>query len=259
VTVTTTQPSSGRTLGRLQAWLPALYYGGVGLLLLLIVTGAWVHIVPGTVGRHIAFDSEGYLLALVLPAWIEFVRPRLRGRPAEWPVTVGVGLVTLAVFVFMYETTSIPGSIKTLNETVMALAFLFVYVQSWRRPTKAVAALCSLVVLGVLLATDHSSLVAFPTNTAEGFLMLILAPIAFDITDTQILRPDRPSPLRVRVVWWALLVLIPLAVVGLEHLHFHGTFGDFIRYASRPQEAFVGMLMIELYFALRLLGRAPSR
>lgn len=232
-----------------------VYYGGLCLLLGLIISKTLTDIIPGTVGKHIGFDSEGYVLALILPLWIEYARPRLAGRQIEWPVTAAAAIVMFAVLLLLYNSQSILGTVKTLNETFLALAFLIPYVQLIRRPSRSVAWACALVVLVLLVVFDHSSLVRFPTNLAEGLVMLILAPIAFDVTDRGILRPGRPSPLRVRQAWWALLVVLPLLFIAIHHAHLGGTLGAADRYATRPQEAFVGMFILEIYFAIRLSRR----
>src|SRR5690349_1588876 len=78
------------------AWV---YYGGLSVLMILIITKVLKEdILPGTVGRHISNDSEGYVLALVLAAWIEFVRPRLAVRRAEWAVTAAAAVVMFLIF-----------------------------------------------------------------------------------------------------------------------------------------------------------------
>jgi hypothetical protein len=251
--ITSTAPPAGPSTTR-RRWRRAIavvYYLGLCLLLGLIISKSLTTVIPGTVGRHIGFDSEGYVLALFLPLWIEYARPRLAGRRDEWVITAIAALVMFGVFLWLYNSTSIIGTVKTLNETFFALAFLIPYVQLMRRPSRSVAWGCSIAVLVLLLIFDHTSLVRFPTNLAEGLVMMILAPIAFDITDRGILQPDRPSPLRLRQAWWALLVVLPVLFIGLHHAHLGGTAGAAVRYAIRPQEAFVGMFGLEIYFAVR--------
>lgn len=201
-------------------------------------------IIPGTAGKHIGFDSEGYVLALLLPPWIDYVRPRLVGR-REWAITVVAAVVMFAVFLLLSTSHSVIDTVKMLNETFFALAFLIPYVQPGRRPSKYFA------VFVLLIIFDHTSLVRFPTTLAEGLVMMILAPIAFDITDRGILQPDRHRPLRVRQGWWLLLVVLPLLFIAVQHAHLGGTLGAAARYAGRAQEAFVGMFGIEIYFAIR--------
>jgi hypothetical protein len=40
--------------------------------------------------------------------------------------------------------------------------------------------------------------------------------------------------------------------IALHHAHFGGSLGDAVNYAVRPQEAFVGMFGLEIYFAIRM-------
>lgn len=231
------------------AWV---YYAGLCVLLVLIITKVLKEdILPGTVGRHISNDSEGYVLALLLAAWIEYVRPRLAGRRAEWAVTAVAAVVMFLIFLFLYNTHSVIGTVKTLNETFFALAFLIPYVQLARRPPVAAAWGCALALLVATIVLDHTSLMGIVTALAEGVVMLILAPVAFDVADRGILTPERPSPLRVRQAWWAILVVLPLAFIVAQHAGLGGPLGGAAHYAARAQEAFVGMFLLEIYFAIR--------
>jgi hypothetical protein len=228
-----------------------VYYGGLCVLLALIISKTLAGLIPGTVGKHIGDDSEGYVLALFLPLWIEYVRPRLAGRRAEWITTAAAAAMMLGVFLLLYNSRGVIGTVKTLNETFFALTFLIPYVQLTRRPTPYAAWGGALGVLVVVLAAGHTSLMGITTNLAEGLVMMILAPIAFDVTDRGILRPERPSPLRARQAWWALLIVLPLLFIVVRHAHLGGPIGAADRYATRAQEAFAGMFLLEMYFAIR--------
>lgn len=70
--------------------LPVSYDGAVLLLLVLAVAGVTGHVFPHLLARHVSEDSEGWVLALLLPAWLQYVRPRLRGTAAEAPVAIAV-------------------------------------------------------------------------------------------------------------------------------------------------------------------------
>jgi len=70
-----------------------LYYGGLALVLALILLQLLDEVLGARLASHIAHNSEAYLAALVLSAWIQFVRPRLTGRRAEWPIAVLVGVL----------------------------------------------------------------------------------------------------------------------------------------------------------------------
>jgi hypothetical protein len=243
---------------RRRAVVAAIYYLGLCLLLGLIVSKTWSHIVPGSVGRHIANDSEGYLLALVLPAWIDFVRPRLAGRSAQWPVTAVATAVCLGVTVLLYNTTTIIGSIKTLNETFFALALLIPYVQLTRRPSVNVGVALAVASIVLLVIVEQTAWLPVSTALAEGVVMLNLAPLMFDVFDRGILQPDEPSPLRLRQAWWALMVLVPLGFIAVGHLDHHlpSPLMSVDVYGRRAQEAFVGMFLIGIYYFLRPTQRA---
>lgn len=217
----------------------------------MIITKALNNLLPSGVARHIAADSEGYVLALLLPLWIEYARPRLTGRRAEPVITAAAAALMLGVFLLLYNSHSIIGTVTTLNETFFALVFLIPYVQPDRRPPAYVAWGCTLGVLLVVLVTDRTSLIAATTKLAEGYVMMMLAPVAFDVADRGILRPGLPSALRVRQAWWALLVILPLLFIVLRHAHLGGPAGTADFYATRAQEAFVGMFLVQIYFAIR--------
>jgi hypothetical protein len=234
-----------------QRAVAGVYYGGLCVLLALIISKTLTKLIPGKVGTHIGYDSEGYLLALLLPLWIEYARPRLAGRRIEWAVTTAAAVAMFGVFLLLYNSHSIVGTVKTLNETFFALAFLIPYVQRTRRPPEYVAWGCALGVLVIVLVAYNTASAVVTRHLAEGVVMMILAPIAFDITDRDILQPDRPSPLRVRQAWWVLLVLLPLLFIVLRDAHLSATLEAAARYVTRAQEAFAGMLLLEIYFAIR--------
>jgi hypothetical protein len=237
---------------RRRAVLATIFYLGLCLLLALIISKTWGHIVPGPVGRHIASDSEGYLLALALPAWIDFARPRLKGRSAEWPVTALAAAACVGVTVLLYHTTSIISGVKTLNETVFALALLIPYVQLTRRPSVSAALALTAVSIALLVVVEQTAWLPVSTALAEGVVMLNLAPLMFDVADRGILVPHTPSPLRLRQAWLVLMVLFPLGFIAVGHLgHLPAAVASVDVYGRRSQEAFVAMFLIGIYYSLR--------
>jgi hypothetical protein len=243
---------------RRRALVAAIYYLGLCLLLVLICSKTWSHIVPGTVGRHIANDSEGYVLALLLPAWIDFVRPRLKGRSAEWPVTVVAAAVCLGVLLLLYHSTTIISSVKTLNETFFALALLIPYVQLTRRPSVNVGIALAVASIVLLVIVEQTAWLPVSTALAEGVVMLNLAPLMFDVFDRGILQPEAPSPLRLRQAWLALMVVMVLGFIAVGHFghHLPSAVLSVDVYGRRAQEAFVGMFLIGAYYLLRPTLRA---
>ena len=69
-----------------------LYYGGLALVLALILLQLLDDLVGKRFATHISHNSEAYLVALVLSAWIQYARPRLAGKeergrhPAKRPI-----------------------------------------------------------------------------------------------------------------------------------------------------------------------------
>lgn len=189
-------------------------------------------------------------LALVLVPWIQYARPRLLGRPAALPVSVAAGLVAGALGVWLYNS-HILSTVKTLNETFLALTLLLPYV-TLRRPLNRFTALPT--VFGVLIGTvllEQTAARQVTTNVAEGVLMLMLVPLVLDVFDRGILDPARPSPRASRLLSAAGLIVVPLLVVALRHAPLGHVPHLVVDYTARAQEAFVGTLLVMLYFAIR--------
>lgn len=227
----------------------ALYYGLVGVLLLLAVTGTTGDVFPHQLAKHVSEDSEGLLLALLLPAWVQYARPRLRGSAREWPATLLAAAVVLVVGLVCYLVDGVPPKIATLNETFLALAVLLPYAQLPRPLPRALALGLPGAVLLLVLVASGTTLV---TDLAEGLVMLVLAPLGLDVVDRDVLEGERAAPPEpVRWLWYAFLVVAPVAVSVLEG-HVGGVGATALRYAVRVQESFVGVLLTGLYLAVLL-------
>jgi hypothetical protein len=235
-----------------------VFYLGLSVLMAMILFDVLREVVPAGLARRIGYNSEGYTAALLLALWVQFARPRLRGRASEWPVTVAAGLLLATIGVLLF-TSDLPSRFKTLNETMFALALVIPYVQV-RRPVPVRLALCASGLL--LVVTVVFNRTEFVVLLSETLALLLLAPIAFDVIDRGILDEHAPTSSRLRYAWYLLLALLPVT----SSLLFHGqTFGggllaEAVRYEVRLHEAFVGILLVELYFAvgLRRTGRRPS-
>ena len=58
---------------------------------------------PGAVADRISQNSEGFVLALIMALWIQFVRPGLPGAPQQWPITLAAASFCLATGVFLLD------------------------------------------------------------------------------------------------------------------------------------------------------------
>jgi hypothetical protein len=133
---------------------------------------------------------------------------------------------------------------------LLAAAVLVPYVQIRRPLPSNLAILASLAVLALIVFGERTQVV---TDLAETLGALALAAIGFDVVDRGILDPHAPTSARLRYAWYALLVVTPIAFSVLEYaVGVSGVAGEVTRYGVRITEAFLCMLLVELYFAVGL-------
>jgi len=241
--------------------IAAACYGGLGLVVLGILFQLFPLFLPQSVAGRIAHNSEGMVLALLLAAWIQFARPRLEPLRSnrQWPVTLAVAAACVATAVLLLAS-DFPSRFRTLNETFLAAAVLIPYVQLRRPLPRWLPAALSLGVLAVMVLGLRTEIV---TLGAETLGVLLLAPVGFDLVDRGILDPGARTSTRVRYAWYALLVIAPIAFSALHYgVGFDGVVGEATRYSVRIVEAFLCMLLVELYFAVALgrtgVGARPA-
>ena len=226
-----------------------LYYGGLALVLALILLQLLDEVLGKRLATHIGHNSEAYLAALVLSAWIQYVRPRLAGKRAEWPTALLVGVIMLVIGIALVQT-HLPSRFRTLNEAFIALGILIPYVQA-RRPLSRVISygLPGVVLLLVLVIGDRGLV----RDQAESAVMLILIPIGLDLIDRGILQSDAVTSVRARWSWYAALVLIPVVFVALRKgAHVDGWAGNRMLCSQRGLEGYIAAFFIEVYFAVFL-------
>jgi hypothetical protein len=229
--------------------LAVVFYGGLLLVLASVLFVILSKIAPHAISIRIGHNTEGYLAALVAGAWIQYVRPRLTGHRLEWPVVAVVAVVLIAIGVALIAT-DLPSRFRTLNEAFLALGLLLPYLQLRRPLPRALPAAIAIVLFVGVVIFEQTATV---TDAAETFGILILAPIGFDLVDRGILEPAARTSPRVRWSWYAALVVVPIVLSVLEYqVGVSGVFGTAVRYGVRVTEAFVCLLLLELYFAVGL-------
>lgn len=238
--------------------LSLLFYGGLALLLTLIMTKQLPNILPKSLARPIGYDSEGFFLALVLAAWIQFGCWRLSGRRL-WSNALILATVFAGIGVFLIAT-DLPSSVKTLNEASLALAVLIPFV-ALQRPLgrwPLAASLCVTAAVAVGAGLWPDSLVV---NLAETMVALIIAPWAFDLYDRGILDREARASMRLRLLGYGLLIAIPTVVVmlGTARRTQGGVFNDVLHYLGRSQESFVGILLVTVFLAIGLGARGRAQ
>ena len=234
-----------------------MFYGVSVVVVIGVLGQLFAEVLPGSVASRIGHNSEGIVLALLLALWIEFARPRLAGSTREWPVTLAVAGLCVLLAVLLLQS-DLPSRFRTLNETFLAAAAVVPYLQARRPLPVRFAVAASAVVLAVVVVANRTAAI---TDLAEALAVLILVPVGFDVVDRGILDPEASTSVRVRLGWYVGLVLVPIAFSVLEYgIGFRGLFGEFTRYGVRVAEAFIALLLVEVYFAIGLgrVGRSAT-
>ena len=234
-------------------WRPAL--SAVFYVVLVVVLAAclvpFVRVLPHSLALRVAHNSEGYVLALILIPWIQFARPRLAGRGAEWPAAVAVALACLAVGVLLIAS-DLPSRIRTLNEGFLAAGLLVPYVQLRRPVPRVLPVLVAAIGVLIAVAFDHNTEV---TDLAEVWGALVLIPLTLDLVDRGILNPTARTSRALRYGWYAALVVVPIGCAVLDFgVHVTGVLYQVVHYVGRCNEDFVAALLISLALAV-IAGR----
>lgn len=238
------------------AVLTAVFYGVLLLVMTAILTQTLASVLPADLARRIGFNSEGFTLAILLGAYIQFALPRFRST-VRWTVCLLLAGLSLAIAVGLF-TSDLPSRFKTLNETFFALAVVIPYV-TLARPLHRWPGLAS----GVVFAAIVFGVVTSPTDSlvvllAETFAVLVLAPLAFDVVDPAILDPAAPTSTALRYAWYTVLIVIPLVVVLLgTDIRDGGGLRAVLEYVGRTHEGVIGLLLLQLYFAVALRRTGP--
>jgi hypothetical protein len=224
-----------------------VFYGGLLLLMTSILLQFLGDVLPAGLAARVGFNSEGYVLALVVAAWIQFARPRLAEHGQEWPVTLTAGLACLAGGIALLAT-DLPSRFRTLNESLLAASVVLLYVQLRRPLPRWVPIALSGGIFAVTVFFSHTALI---TGLAEMLGVLILVPLAVDVFDRGILDPEARTSPAMRYGFYAALAAVPTAFMILERtVDAGGVFGAATRYGVRMHEAFVGVLLVVLFFAV---------
>lgn len=243
-----------RTGKRIAAWL---FYGGLTVLLLVIVTGLLAALAP-SIATRIAYNSEAYLFAVVLGAWIQFSLPRLNDRHRlAWALGYGALWAAIGIGLVLSD---LPSRIRTLNEPAIALALLIPYV-ALRRP---VARWLPLSVVPVLVAATIWAVIWAPESwiidQAETIGFVVLAMLTFDVFDRRLLDPSAKSSRGAQWGWYGFMILEPIVVSALGTAIRSGEdpLALTMRYLGRIHESFVGVLLVALILHLVMDRRARS-
>jgi hypothetical protein len=233
------------------------YYVGLALVLALILLQDLDDVIGTTLASHVGHNSESFIGALILAAWIQYVRPRLTGTRYEWVIAVAAGVVLLGIGLALLAS-DLPSRFRTINESFLALGVLVPYVQARRPLPRALSiGLPAAVLVLVLVAVEVSEI----ANLAETMVMVFLIPIGLDLVDRGILQSDAVTSVRSRWLWYAALIAVPVVLELIRRkAGVSGWLDDEVRYPLRGLEGFIMVLFVEVYFAVFLgwVGRSSG-
>jgi hypothetical protein len=227
----------------------AVFYGATVVVVVGVLAQLFAEVLPDRVASGIGHNSEGVVLALLLALWIELARPRLAGTNREWPVTLVVAAICTISALLLLQS-DLPSRFRTLNETFLAAAVVIPYLQLRRPLPDRLAIAASAGVLAAVVVGNRTGVVI---DLAEALAVLVLVPIGFDLVDRGILDPQARTSPRLRLGWYVGLVVAPIVFSVLEYqVGFDGILGEATRYSVRVAEAFIAMLLVELYLTVGL-------
>lgn len=231
-------------------WLPVAFYGGLLVVLVGVLLEVWATVLPGGLATRIGHNTEGYLFALVLGAWIQLVRPRLAGTTREVPVTAATSVLALAAGLGLLAT-DWASRFVTLNEPLVALAALIPFAQV-RGPWSRRLAL-GISGAALLLMVVGGERIQVVTDQAEALGFLLLVPLALGVVDSGVLRPSSTTSAVLRWLWYAAMLVVPVLLSYLEYqVGVDGFLGTGTRFGVRIAESFIGTLLLSAYFAVGL-------
>jgi len=231
----------------MQRTVTKIYFGVLIAVLALTLAQGLIDGFPTILPKHVTRNSEGVLFALVLSAWIQFVRQRLFIGLAALPASLAAGGLCL-VLGLVCVNAGLPSSLKTLNEALFALAVLIPYA-SLKRPLGVwwwAVPILAIVIPVAGAGSDQA------TRLAETFAFLLVIPIALDFADRAILDPSRRRNVMLMVGWLLVVIFVPVLMHVVRPNNPRGVVEEVERYLSRTTEAYVAVIVMHLYFSFLL-------
>ncbi|MGI9609377.1 MAG: hypothetical protein ACR2NL_03685 [Acidimicrobiia bacterium] len=258
-------------------WVRAVYYSGVAVVAAVAHASGLDGVIGSGAASFLSRNSEAYVLMLLVPLYWDAISGRGSGRRGAWYAFLAIGTVALqAGAIGAGWASDIPTSVVTLGEGFAGVLAMSVYFDLTRSPRfesglapatwRAAYYLVAMVVM-VLVHQDAvlSSLVSSVADViainTEAYAAVILIPFYFDVISPTLARgrpleDASPRPGWVRALWYAGLVLVPLAAApDAEHW-----LTPLAHWLSLTTEAFIAAIVISLYFdAVRWVDRDQLR
>lgn len=227
-----------------------VFYALVAAALLVLVTKTQQGFLPAGLARQIGHNSEALLFAGLVAAQLQVLRA-IPTRPGRL-VFIGIGAAALILGGLWLLDADLSPTLVTLKEPMIGAGMVLAYL-AVPHPFR-LAPVVSLLVLATVVVFFDTEVVL---DQAESLVPLILAPLALDVFDRTLTRPDLPDTPGLRLIWMGILLALVLGSMAIapwarEDLSNGLRLG--IDYSQRAAEAYWGWLLIHFYFGY-WLGR----
>lgn len=234
-------------------------YGVVAVLLIVIVSGALSTMFPSVASTRIAYNSEGYLFALVLGLWLQVALPRVPERRRFALSAAHGGLWAIIGIALLLS--DLPSRIRTLNEAALGLAIVIPYVALRRPLPRWVPWSSSLLLVALTVWAIVGAPSSWVIDQAETFGFIVLAVLTFDVFDRPLIDDTATSSAGVRWAWYGFMILEPIVVsaIGTDARSGSGAGAVTLLYLGRIHESFVGVLLVVALMYLSRVSQARAR
>jgi hypothetical protein len=223
------------------------YYIATAIGLFIIIQGDLLPaLLPTKLAAQVGNEGEAVMFAALMAATVQWVRPWASAKANPYLAVAPLALASVAFGIYLLYS-DLPGRFATYSESFVAAGVLAFYVLV-PRPFRQAIWLTPIVLAIIVLGYDTT----FVIKQSEDLVMIMLAPITFDVVDRTILDPDAEERPRLRLAWCVSLVLAWLVfwqTADAMRPNISGPFENAVDYAHRANEAYWGLLIITLYFS----------
>jgi hypothetical protein len=238
----------------------AVYFAAVAIVAAMTIRHDFARFLPDHLATEIGHNREALGLALLLVPIIQWFRPWAARQ--RYPMLLAV-ILAVALYAFgwwMLHKSGWTSDYYTFSESFFGAAFITVFIQP-KRPARWAVWVTPAVLVFIVIFFQAG----WDLDQSEDLVMILIAPLAFDLFDRRILdrsAPDRPDlragwVVSLMVAWF---VLWRLAKVVRPDLH--GPFDHTVDYGYRAAEAYWGIWLVHVYFSYWLgrswLDRKPN-
>jgi hypothetical protein len=217
-------------------------------------------VLPEKLATEIGHNREALGLVLVMVPIIQWFRTWAARRRHPMVPAVLLAAVLYGVAWWMLHKSGWTSDYYTYSESLFGAAFITVYIQP-KRPARWGLLVTPAVLLLMIVGHDAG----WVLDQLEDLVMILLAPLAFDLFDRRILDRSAPDRVGLRLGWCVGLVVVWFALWRLANAvrpDLNGPVDHTIDWGYRAAEAYWGILLINVYFSYWLgrgwRDRAPN-